>query len=280
MTNSLTNKQRKRYENAAFGLIILGFLVIAIIGIVFLINTPLDTTLPIDQNKLSSYGEIIGGIVGPIWALAGVVYFYQGMKEQRRTIELMQDQLELQREANLVSQQSQEVLRIQKFETTFFNLISSLNEVVKDLDIHERNKVYQGRDFFVYLAQKAKRIKSKDLRDFIDKYREEIHEVYKADIQHYVQLLYQLLKFVDRSDFDKGTKEEYIDIIRAPISIHEATLLFYEMATHLDSFKLTWLVHKHELLENKLKEEAIKEYIGLQKIIDDQIIDEMSSQGT
>ena len=279
MTASPTQPPHNRYENAALGLIILGFLVIITVGAVFLFTTSIDPNLPLDQEKLTRYGEIIGGIVGPIWALAGVVYFYQGMKEQRKTIGLMQDQLELQREANLVSQESQQVLRVQKFETTFFNLISSLNEVVKDLDIHDADKTYQGRDFFGYLDDKIESIESEEYSDFINKYRENIHEVHQADIQHYVQLLYQLLKFVDRSSFDQETKEGYIDIVRAPISILEASIIFYEMATHIDSHKLTYLVMKYKLLKNKLNIEDIKHYVELQQIIDDQFIAEMSSQG-
>ncbi|GIU42538.1 hypothetical protein TUM4438_09350 [Shewanella sairae] len=108
-----------------------------------------DFNVSIKTDVFGQFGDIVGGVVGSLWALAGVILFYSGLKEQRHDIQTNRDALKeqikalnyqkeemaLQREeyamARRVFEQQSDTLkeqsktsRIQQFESNFYSLLN------------------------------------------------------------------------------------------------------------------------------------------------------------
>ncbi len=87
-------------ENLAITLLILGIFLIIIFLFVFIysanywsLNTKADTGL------ISEFGDIIGGVIGSLWALAGVILFYLALESQKESYQLSRESLNKQVEA-------------------------------------------------------------------------------------------------------------------------------------------------------------------------------------
>ncbi|MCI1266985.1 MAG: hypothetical protein LKG19_10465, partial [Saprospiraceae bacterium] len=127
-----------------------------LIGIVILYwfnDHDFDYKYQINDNKLGSFGDIIGGLIGSIWALAGYILYYVALKDQRKDIETNQkalvvqvdtlnqqiEEYKLQRDElvqtrKVLNQQSKTFLK-QQFESTFFNSLKLLGELIDDLKL-------------------------------------------------------------------------------------------------------------------------------------------------
>ena len=164
-------------ERSSFYLILIGIVLIFFGIIIFLWN---DFNFSIDKKisseKFGAFGDFIGGIVGSLWALAGVILFYVALKEQRKdfttnrkvlnaqseTLKQQIKEFELQRKELT---ETREIFKIQKFETSFFNLLKFHNDVVNSLVIEitrtktsrkEKEKEvygYSGTGFFIKANQ-------------------------------------------------------------------------------------------------------------------------------
>jgi hypothetical protein len=110
----------------------------------------------IQADKVGQFGDFVGGLIGSIWALAGVVLFYVALTEQRKdfktnrkvlntqieALKLQLNEFELQR---LELSETREIFKIQKFETSFFNLLKFHSEITNSLTIKvEKRKSSSG----------------------------------------------------------------------------------------------------------------------------------------
>tara|TARA_R110000796_G_scaffold47977_12_gene115236 strand:- start:32607 stop:33581 length:975 start_codon:yes stop_codon:yes gene_type:complete len=111
----------------------------------------------INTNKISGFGDFIGGTIGSIWSLAGVILFYVALTEQREDIKINRNALnaqvealnqqirefELQRteleETRKVFEEQGETLRVQRFENTFFQLVNLHHEIIDKLNFDRKN---------------------------------------------------------------------------------------------------------------------------------------------
>ena len=83
MIEKLINK-----EVAVF-LIVVGVLLSLVFIVVFMHPAYLiDTTKPADTELISQYGDLIGGVTGSLWALAGVILFYLALDSQEQSYRL------------------------------------------------------------------------------------------------------------------------------------------------------------------------------------------------
>ncbi|SNR15943.1 putative phage abortive infection protein [Tenacibaculum jejuense] len=156
MKNVLTEKFSRRLLIFGFILLVLGF-------VLFVWNDwSFSTSDKIKAGKVGQFGDFVGGLIGSIWALAGVVLFYVALTEQRSDFatnrkvldaqtEALKQQIkefELQREelseTRKVFNIQSETLKKQQFESTFFNLVNLHHEIVNSIDLQSRVDKYQG----------------------------------------------------------------------------------------------------------------------------------------
>ncbi|WP_319779995.1 putative phage abortive infection protein [Maridesulfovibrio sp.] len=96
-----------------------------------------------DLDTLSKVGELTGGIVGPIWSLAAVLFFIAALKVQEKQLIAQKKDLRLQQKELA---ETREVFEKQKFENTFFNLLERHHSVVSNLAIRKKlhKESYKG----------------------------------------------------------------------------------------------------------------------------------------
>lgn len=148
-------------EKAGIRLLKLGVSLLLISFVLFLWNDfSLSFYESLNSEKIGSFGDLVGGLIGSIWALAGVILFYVALTEQRsdfktnrKVLEAQTDALnlqikefELQRnelsETRKVFSIQSETLKKQQFESTFFNLLNLHHQIVNSIDLNSNNFKY------------------------------------------------------------------------------------------------------------------------------------------
>lgn len=256
----------------------------------------LSSSQQINSQKFSEFGDFIGGVIGPLWALAGVILFYVALREQRedfktnrdalntqvrafeqqiREFELQRKELELTREV-LVEQNK--MIKLQQFESTFFNSLELFNNLIDTLSVHYREfaqdplEHIQGRNIFShvfsifgnhyndkmakYVSANIDAIYTKESLNIpLEDYRQIIYESYEKTfldyqsfIGHYFRTIYNIIKLVDEKC--PTTPKYYTNLIRAQLSSYEHVLLFYNCLTPYGMEKFKPLIEKYALLDN------------------------------
>jgi uncharacterized membrane protein len=154
-------------EKASIILIVLGVVLIALGLLLFLWNDfQLSYSEQINNEKFGQFGDLIGGMVGSIWALAGVILFYVALTEQRKDLKINRQVLQQQiKEFELQRKELEEtryVFNLQKFDNTFFNLLKVQNDIFNSMSVDaskittsgskrkEVHKTHSGNRFFAY----------------------------------------------------------------------------------------------------------------------------------
>ena len=204
-------------------------------------------------------------------AFAGLIY----------TIILQRKDLKLQRKE--MKQQTQEfskeneTLKIQRFENTFFNMLSQFQEVVNNLKCSRPDKsgkieTVVGREFFedAFLSiinehrfdTEGTRAKYEGMKKVIELYG--INGYTQSDIppyfDHYFRLLYRILKYVYKNPQLSGFEEEYgyTSILRAMLSRYELVWLYYNGLSEYGRDKLKILIERYAMLKS-LRDELLAE---------------------
>ena len=137
------------YVCVGIGLFVLG-------KFLYLINETYDIggkLTPEEMAQTGQVGDFIGGVIGSIWALAGVFLYFSALK-------LQQQELKSQREEMATSQK---LLDQQLFEGTFFNLLKAQENIRNGIHayflwinidnysrIEERKEEKHGVNFFAF----------------------------------------------------------------------------------------------------------------------------------
>lgn len=131
----------------AWFFIIIGSIVI----ITFMLKAPFnDWSGECNATLFGQYGDFIGGFVGSLFSLAGFFMLYLTLKSQQYAIK----------------KQDWET-RMESFETTFFNLLKSQQNITNDIKAHFiglsgtdeiKTVTIQGRDFFRFAIIERNRI--------------------------------------------------------------------------------------------------------------------------
>jgi len=140
-------------EKTSFILVGVGIVLICIAFLLFIwCDYSLNFHSEINAEKFGQLGDFIGGIVGSIWALAGMLLFYIALTEQRKDIKTNQEALKnqiaalnnqveefkLQRKelesSRKVYEQQSKTLKVQQFESNFYSLLNIYMSIKADLN--------------------------------------------------------------------------------------------------------------------------------------------------
>lgn len=243
----------------------------------FLLNMSLMLFID-DPNKRGTFGDQFGAVNALFsgLAFAGLIYT---IILQRRDLELQRNDLRLQREELALTRQEMEdqtaefekqneTLRIQRFENTFFNMLSQFQEVVNNLSVTARVGMeyvdLSGREVFPVLFKNATvyvdipkgertRQTFRGMKHAIEKLGLEgyMHSEVPTQFDHYFRLLYRILKFVRTSPLITQFEDEYeyTSILRATLSRYELVWLYYNGLTYGHN-KLKPLIERYAMLKN------------------------------
>lgn len=229
-----------------------------------------------------TFGDMFGAVNALFsgLAFAGMIITLLQQKEelslQRKELEDTRKELEGQKEQQKTQN---DTLKYQRFETTFFNLLSAFEVLKKNLSykatdgaepyIREVTGETIFKAFYEWKAITFKYgsddgingIKSWMLRDYKD--IERCPDISVFD--HYFRLLYRIVKYVNESPLiEDKDRYGYVCLLRALLSDYELVMIFYNCLGSKGYDKMKPLVEKYSLLKNlRVELLAKREHKGL-----------------
>ena len=154
--------------NEKVGLLIslIGILLIILGLYLFLIHGNWEKSSVLDESKIGQFGDFIGGVVGTLFALAGVILYYAALVDQRKDFKTNQDALNLQVKAlnqqivefqeqrkeleitRQIYEQQNRTMKIQQFESNFYSYLNVYITIKNNL-----NSGSEQKDFFKAKSQ-------------------------------------------------------------------------------------------------------------------------------
>lgn len=258
------------------------WIMLSVVITLFLLNLSLVFFVD-DASDRGTFGDQFGAVNALFSGLAftGLIYT---IILQRRDLAMQRDDLRLQREELVLTRQEMEeqtaefekqneTLRIQRFENTFFNMLSQFQEVVNSLATQYRRSGEllnaSGREFFkisfesmIIHVEDKPRIIYGGMRNTIKE--KGIDGYVGADLpsylDHYFRLLYRILKFVKDSPLIIGFDDEYeyTSMLRAILSRYELVWLYYNGLSEYGAEKLKPLIERYAMLKNLREDLLVK----------------------
>lgn len=200
-------------------------------------------------GALGTVGDWFGGTTMPLLTFLSYVAVIIALIMQREELGLQRKEL----------RETRDVFIIQRFETTFFNMITLHNDIVQSIKIETiqsskeaQIEIYTGRACFEFLYNKLNFPLTQGFRlsAIIEGYNA-FFEEYQDMVGHYFRNLYRTTKFIhENENLTMEEKKNYIGILRAQLSTYELLLIFYNGLSDFGSEKFLPLIKKYDLLDN------------------------------
>jgi len=228
-------------KSIAIVLAILGGTILIVALIAFVNGEKILLGQPVDGQKVGQLGDVVGGIVGSIWALAGVILFFSALKLQTEELKEQREynisqQEEFKKQTEVYDEQAK-TQKLQRFENTFFNLLDDFREITEE---HRK-----------YLTQSSAGHAYNKLNNWLKKLRNNdelessMNEFYKGNAKVFLPLFSKklecILEFIYKTKIEN--KEFYINVIKSSLVMEEMVIAFY-----------MGLVNKHEKLKTLFEE--------------------------
>ncbi len=221
----LSNKKTKKklpWILISFGLFAF-FCIVSVFG-VYSISFK-DFSFIADTEKFGQFGDFIGGTLNPILAFLSFMALLYTIKIQMDELKLSREELEATRkelEGSRIAQQEQseslklqnEATKLQMFENTFFSLLREANGLLHDFLLEGNgNKINEN-------IEKCTRSEIICVENDL---REVFTNINYGFMKTYFIMLYQLLKYIDKSTVKN--KIFYTNIVRANLDSKILSLL-------------------------------------------------------
>lgn len=131
----------KNLEKWAYVLVVLGVaaLVLYVVKIYLKGYTLFSNMNSLDVEVTGQFGDFFGGVVGSLWALAGVLLYFSALKLQQE--QLREQKRDIKLNEKLVSQQ--------QFESTFFGLLQTQKDLKNDLSCQVERIVWEKNNYYI-----------------------------------------------------------------------------------------------------------------------------------
>lgn len=252
-------------------------LIFAIVCFVWKDKTILNLEYPIHFEKIGTFGDFVGGVIGTVLAYLNV--------------RLLIKTIDLQNKANGQSEKSYIYVRqtenIKAVDTQFNSLLALYQKIVASMDFENA----KGKDAFRKIALE---ILSKNKSLFCDVEGDEKamlafetgYANQRDKLAVYFRVVYRLLCLLKQADIDDKIRYNYAKMLRAQFTESELCLLRYNALTyngknmqdkilyfnllkHLPSSKLYDLYPFYESLNDDLKNQLDVLLFGLKKKLED-----------
>ena len=218
-------------------------------------------------DKFGAINALFSGL-----AFAGLIvtllYQKEELKLQREELKETRNELNAQK---LEFQEQNKTMKRQRFESTFFNMLSLQQEIIASLSYENpiqdetklkqcdvKHRIYKSRDIFEGIYTDAiidydgklcyGGIKSK-LADYGCLAYTQIKGL--SFLDHYFRHLYRIIKYVDTSDsISDDERYDYVCIVRSQLSDYELVMLFYNCLTANGKAKFKPLIEKYSIFNN------------------------------
>lgn len=193
--------------------------------------------------SLGEFGDIYGALNTLFSGLAfsGVI-----ISIVLQSIELRATRKEMNSQVLQFEQQT-EAMQKQVFESSFFSMMNLHNQISSGLRSEDKFKILFGKlndvanDTYHH---------GKTLIEHLNAVYESFMDTAYSDIGHYFRYIYQIMKFIDKSQLSKYEKTIYMNILRAQFSNYELLLLFVNCLCYKRSDKFKCLVETYGFFEH------------------------------
>ncbi|MEM9298733.1 MAG: hypothetical protein AAGA64_10110 [Bacteroidota bacterium] len=228
--NEKSNKKLTPLETVAF--------ILAIIGMVAYISYltigfsewgwDVNEVGKLGNNPANTIGTFIGGVITPIFTLAGVFFFYSTLRTQKDELELQKEELRLTRKVLKKQRKSlndqAKTLKQQQFETTFFNILNNNLDILNDIKDKHKDDMHYGTLLRINKILYADSYGIKGPDD-----PKQILLTIIPDYQQHLKRVFLLLKFIAEAKLEK--LGQYVEIAAASMQGSELeTLLTFCIA--------------------------------------------------
>lgn len=220
----------------------------------------------VTQMKLG-FGDLIAGTVGILLSFAATLFLFVTFKEQRK-----------QSSENHIDAEKD------RFESTFFNLLSMLYQVRenvnKEIALCTNNGMKSIKEFYngfkVYYLEQADTEEQKEIMTYLSKsqlnivehenlecYLGKLYENYirikACNVNYYYRYVFNMINFVigqwEHANKGETHVHKYLNFIQAQMSDEELALIFYDVISHygLDtnySHQFKEMIDTYGFLEN------------------------------
>lgn len=164
-----------------------------------------------DPNTTSSIGNFVGGIVGTVWALAGVIFLFATLVYQRSEFEKTRELLELQSRISYK----------QQFEGSFFKLLDLFiriqqNDKYDEASTELRQK-YDGEEKSTKGDKKVAYLKLKSLF-------EKRHKNLRSSFESFASIIKSIYSFIGDSEINNSSF--YSEILKSHLFRKDSLFLF------------------------------------------------------
>lgn len=173
------------------------------------------------KSPPNEIGDTLAGFAGAlafVWLIVTVGVQSQELKEQRKEFMLMN--------ATMAGQ---------RFETTFFGLLSTYSEIVDSIDLvnAETNVTSTGRDCFRVFYTRLNKLYRKKVQaghsesDAMEMAYTNFWKMHQLELGHYFRFLFNVFRFLSESSGSEETKQQYARLLRSQLSDQELLIIFY-----------------------------------------------------
>jgi hypothetical protein len=222
------------------------------------------------QAEIGQFGDSFGA-VNALYSGLAFAGLYYAIHLQRKELAETREILSSQKEEAVTQNKT---LSQQTFESTFFHLLSLHNELLNSIDLRSMriaklgslsdpvqggNVISTGRDCFSTFFNDYKfywnEVRRHNSGNEPETHLKIIDEAYillftkhEKDLGHYFRNLYNIIKFIDRSNVENKTF--YTNLVRAQLSSNELAVLFYNCLSSKGREKFLPLVQDYSLIKN------------------------------
>lgn len=224
-------------------------------------------------DKFGAVNALFSGL-----AFAGLIvtllYQKEELKLQREELAQTREELKGQREE---FEEQNKTMKRQRFENTFFNMLSLQQEIVANLSYDEvervmdfsnplknnvKHTIYNGRTIFreMYLNLTVSIPGNHSYMGIKRAIEANDYGVYSyisstTRFDHYFRHLYRIFKYVDSTELiEDNERYDYACIVRSQLSDYELVILFYNCLTSNGRAKFKPLIEKYSIFNNLRKE--------------------------
>lgn len=230
----------------------------------------------LDETKVGTFGDFIGGVVGTLLAFVASILYYVALKEQRKELsqnheairlqtkalnqqieefEAQKKELELSREVYSkqceIMKEEERTMHIQQFDSHFFGMLQMYRDIKNGLCVHSG-----GDDFFLTLINTIKDNLDITTREY-GVLKKKIHgqyinvfTSYQNILSPYFRCLYRLIRQIDDNEFlSEEEKWRYVKLVRAQLSDFELLIIYYNCCTTVAE-KALLLYYKYNIFKH------------------------------
>lgn len=201
---------------------LIGLIAIAVPALIYYLKFR-TSGLSSDTEVWGQFGDYFNGLTGPFLSFLGLIAILLTLHETRKEAD----------EAKIIADQQMKTLELQRFETTFFNMMSLLHETIKSFEIdrletdHEFNYEKMKTENHRYTV----RISGRDnLTENINSYLkvseyEKKLEPFNDTINTYIKNILIISKFINVGISKESDKATYYSILKSQMTMVDKALI-------------------------------------------------------